>query len=167
MTATQPGKPFYESVGFKMVVAIAIILFFVAVYLVQTRQGERSDAGTPAKPVQGNSPATTMPAPEGIEPHSEFPADNWQGQTDAASSIPGQATSHDLPVNTPAAVTKTQPLPSSAPQTQVHPLSDAEAVMGPPSSGDTGEVGVTRTYKLPAENGRGKNPTVPVDPQKP
>jgi hypothetical protein len=64
------------------------------------------------------------------------------------------------PDRTPATAAGVRTL--QAPLTEVHPLSDAERVMGAASS-EVGEVGVTRTFKLPEDSGPNEPPSLPND----
>ena len=164
MGKSQPGKPFYESFGFKLFVAIAIIIIFAVIFLIQIRQGEQDSAGASAKPSHSINPEPKMTTPESTKQLPQFPAESKPDKVEPIPAVPGQTTMHELPGNA-APAAKAQPLPASAPQTQVHSLSDAEAVMGP-ASPETGEVGVTRTYKLPGQEGQSKTNPLPADPQK-
>jgi hypothetical protein len=168
MVKDRPGNSFWESPVIKLGVAVVIILFFVAVFFIQRRLGETNGgAGTAAKPVQGVTPgATRLPAPEppnAAQP--QYPLGTWPNQAPPASKMSGQTTTQPLPTD-PALAPKTESHPLAAPVTEVHPLSDAESVMGAPSS-EVGEVGVTRTFKLPDQNNQSKTLPVPKKEKQP
>jgi hypothetical protein len=163
MNGSNPGKPFYESFGFKLFVAIAIIIVFTVIFLIQTHHGESSVTVNPTKPAH-RSPAIEVPSQEPSGQNSNSSIGNWPTQSEPPMA-PGQSVTRDIPMNA-APAAKSPSLPLAAPVAQVHSLSEAEAVMGP-ASGEVGEVGVTRTYRLPGQEGRTKAGTLPADPQKP
>lgn len=168
--ANQSDLPFYESVGFKTLVAAVIILIFVAIFVAQRRSSDTTGPvlATPAGVQQDSADEAKPPAPEpASNPQPpQYPMESWSNHTSGAAPAPVQANAQQqlLPGETPPAA-KTQQYPLPGPTTEVHSLNDAGAVMGTPA-GETGEVGVTRTYSLPGQ-GQGKNPTRPGDPQRP
>jgi len=149
-----------------LIVAVVIILFFVAVFFVQKRLIDTGGgAGTAAQPVQGVNPgATRLPAPESPDTtRPQYPLDSWTNQTPPESKMSGQTNTQPLPSD-PALAPRTETHTLAAPITEVHPLSEAESVMGAPSS-EVGEIGVTRTYKLPEGNSQSKALPLPKDKQ--
>jgi hypothetical protein len=158
----------WQSTGFKMIVAIVIILFFVAIYFIQRRMGETSGVtGTDVRPKQESGPgATKLPASENPDAsRPQFPPDGWTNQEPPGAKMSGQTSTQSLPVD-PAAGPKTETHSLQAPVTQVHPLSEAEEVMGAPSS-EVGAVGVTKTYKLPDQNNPAKTNPLPKKEKQP
>jgi hypothetical protein len=168
MIENRHGGTIWESPSFKLLVAIVIILAFVAIFFIQRKLGQTSGvSGTDIKPKQGNSTgATRLPAPENPDASNpQYPLDSWTNHENPASKMSGQTTTQSLPAD-PALSPKTETHPLSAPITQVHPLSEAEEVMGAPSS-EVGQVGVTRTYKLPDQNSPSKTNPLPKKEKQP
>jgi hypothetical protein len=166
------GESIWESLPVKIAVSFVIILFFVVIFLLQ-REPEQTPGLVEinAKPAQEKSGETTiMPIPErpdAAQPQNTpgISPDILSSQEPPAPAMPGQTVSKIVPPNTPP-MPKAEVHQLPAPSTQVHPLSDADEVMGAPWS-DVGEVGVTRTYKLPDENGRNPSTALPKKERQP
>jgi hypothetical protein len=168
MVENRSGGKVWQSTGFKTIVAIVIILFFVVIFFIQRRMGETSGiTGTDARPKQESGQgATRLPAPENPDAsRPQFPPDGWTNQESPGSKMSGQTSTQSLPVD-PAVGLKTETHTLQAPVTQVHSLSEAEEVMGAPSS-EVGAVGVTKTYKLPDQNNPAKTNPLPKKEKQP
>jgi hypothetical protein len=168
MVENRSGGTIWQSTGFKMIVAIVIILIFVVIFFIQRRTGETAGVtGTDARPKQESGEgATRLPAPENPDmSHPQYPPDSWINQGNPGSKMSGQTTTQPLPVD-PAAGPKTETNTLQAPVTQVRPLSEAEEVMGAPSS-EVGAIGVTKTYKLPDQNNPVKTNPLPNKEKQP
>jgi len=162
------GESIWESLPVKIAVSFVIILFFVVIFLLQREPDQTPGiVEIDTKPAQEkSSEATMMPVPgkpDTAQP--QYTPDSFSNQEHPAPSMPGQTVSKSLPTGpAPSPKAETHQLP--APTTQVHSLSDAEQVMGAPWSKE-GEVGVTRTYKLPDENGRNPSNALPENEKQP
>jgi len=169
MAGSPQETPFYESFGFKTLVAVVIILIFLAIFLIDRRAKRPSGAsGAEQRPIEEIRPET--PEPSGFEAaEPSLPQSSLESLPDhggGASPIFRQANTLPLPKELAPDNTKTQADIPLSPRTQVHPLSEAGSVMGQ-SMGEGIEIGVTRTYQLPPQTQGNRNPTPPVDPKGP
>ena len=149
---TKLKETIWKRNGFKIFMVAAIVIVCFAIFLFQrNREQSSGTTGIKENPTQGNrNRSVRLPISEGNETRqSTFPPENWSPNGDSEPAIPGQPASGNFPTRT-----EVQKLPSSP--TQVHSLRDAEEVMGS-ASGGAGEIGVTRTYKLPDDKGSDKN----------
>ena len=155
---TKLGETIWRGNGFKILVAAAIVLVCFAIFLIQRNREQSSGTiGIGENPTQGNrNKSARLPGSEGNKTRqSAFPPENWSPSDEANPMVPGQTISGELPGDSAhRSRTEVHQLPSSP--TQVHSLRDAEKVMGPAPDG-AGEIGVTRTYKLPDDRGSNKN----------
>jgi len=158
MTGNRNGNAAGQSRIYKMATLAIIVLVFGVAYIIQKEMRQTGGAAVSyVKPIQpdfpavkklppreGPGPAPIQPPPE-IQPRFEAPAPRITSPA-VPTKLPPVPASAPEPIQglRPAAGIQTLP----APVTEVHPLSDAEEVMGAPSS-EVGEIGVTRTYKLP------------------
>ena len=159
---TKLGETIWKRNGFKIFMVAAIVIVCFAIFLFQ-RNREQSSGTTGIKEnrTQGNrNRSVRLPVSEGNETRqSAFPPENWSPSDEANPMVPGQTISGELPGDSAhRSRTEVRQLPSSP--TQVHSLRDAEKVMGPAPDG-AGEIGVTRTYKLPDDSGRDTNSADP------
>jgi hypothetical protein len=167
MVENRSGSTIWQSTGFKAIVAIVIILFFVVIFFIQRRSGDAGTGANGASPKQESGQgATRLPAPENPDTsHPQYPPDIMPNQENPAARMSGQTTTQTIPAD-PAINPKTESHTLQAPVTQVHSLSEAEEVMGAPSS-EVGAVGVTKTYKLPDQNAPSKTNPLPKKDKQP
>ncbi len=166
MIEIRPKDSFWESPKVKFAVALVLIIFFVAIYFIQRRLAETGgSAGTAAHPAPVANPgAARLPVPETPDAtRPQYPLDSWTNPAPPETKMPDQTPTQPLPSD-PAMAPRTETHTLAAPITEVHPLSDAEAIMGAPSS-EVGQIGVTRTFKLPEGSTQSKTLPLPKDKQ--
>jgi hypothetical protein len=162
MTGNQAGDAAGEIFIFKIVTFVIIALIFGAAYIFHRELRQTGgDLVKYVKPVQQGTavlkrlppaaepePAPLQPPLE-IQPKLEIPTPRITTPP-VLSTLPAASASAPTPVQAPAPDRAPGVRMLPAPVTEVHPLSDAEEVMGAASS-EVGEVGVTRTFTLPDE----------------
>ncbi len=156
-TDTDGQNQFFQFVTVAVVLLVCAVAYGILKELRQTG-GSVTQYVRPVQPAVAKT-ATPRPAarpqpgpvralPE-TQPRQEAAAPRVASQPPPARTLPAPAV--PAPVQGLAPKAEIQMLP--APLTEVHPLSDAEEVMGAPSS-EVGEIGVTRTFKLPDDEGQ-------------
>lgn len=164
MSTRKHGGADGQSYIFKIASVVILVLIFGALFLIQKEM--RKAGGTAQAYVQPVEKGTFKEAKEPAQPRvppPAVPSMTPDAQPRIAVPPPKAGSPPVLPTFTQAPVRSAAPPPPRtsqpgiqmlpAPVTEVHPLSDAEEVMGAPSS-ELGEVGVTRTYKLPEQEGQ-------------
>ena len=148
-----------QSLIFKIATAAIIILIIGGVYIIQRALRQTGGAAvTYVKPAQeGIVETTKLPLPKEPELNQPPPAPETHPKLEVTHPrVTIQPTLPRLPATPsppPALAARVQQLQD--PVTEVHPLSDAEEVMGAASS-EVGEVGATKTFKMPDNNGESK-----------
>lgn len=174
MTGNQAGDAAGQSLIFKIATFVIIALILGAAYIFQKelRQTggdltnyvqpvqQETVAVTKLPPAEEPDPGLLQPPPE-IQPKPAIPVPEIAAAP-VLSKPPVAPATAPLPIQAPAPDRRAGVLMLPAPVTEVHPLSDAEEVMGAAST-EVGEVGVTRTFTLPDQGKQDAVPSLPND----
>ncbi len=134
------------------VVVLALLCVAIAIVL---RKPTATTKTEPSKPLETTAtPAKKLPPSDRPQPsHPPYPVDEWTKNPPPqpqSTAIPGK-TSIGKRSELPRGTVVSDTIPLSAPPTEVHSLTEAEKVMGPPSP-ETGQIGVPRVQPLPKES---------------
>jgi hypothetical protein len=163
MVSSGRRKGIRQGLELKIVIVVVAIVACVVGLIVQRKHELSSGTGVvEEETMQGirNEVGKLPPSDTKQSARPFYPMDKRPNYEEPAGApMSGQTKTARIPGN-PSNITKTEEFPLPSSPTQVHSLAEAGEVMGTPSS-EVGQIGVTRSYRLPGQTPDGSNGVVP------